>query len=92
MTRRPTANLGRGHELSLCKKRRARMYAGGNCDGSRTRRAGNPELALVLMALTLVRPSSGLRIIVFGLLLAAAAMVGMGLGLRGLLDTISGAS
>jgi hypothetical protein len=48
--------------------------------------------AFVLMALTLVRPSSGLRIIVFGLLLAAAAIVGMGLGLRGLLDTISGAS
>ena len=48
--------------------------------------------ALVLMALTLVRPSSGMRIIVFALFLAAAAMVAMGLGLRDLLDAISGTS
>ena len=37
-------------------------------------------VALVLMALALIRPSSGMRMIVLGLLLAAAALVGMGLG------------
>jgi hypothetical protein len=33
--------------------------------------------ALVLMALTLVRPSSGMRIVVLMLLLVGAALVGM---------------
>ena len=33
--------------------------------------------ALVLMALALIRPSSGMRMIALGLLLAAAAVVGM---------------
>jgi len=40
------------------------------------------SVALVLMALALVRPSSGMRMIVLGLLLAAAALIGMTLGLR----------
>ena len=48
--------------------------------------------ALVLMALWLVRPSSGMRPIVLGLLLAAAALVGMGLGLRHLLISVTGTS
>ena len=47
--------------------------------------------ALVLMALTLVRPSSGMRIMVLGLLLAAAALVGMSLGLRHFLNAAIGA-
>ncbi len=46
--------------------------------------------AVVLMALALIRPSSGMRMIVLGLLLAAAAMVGMGLGLRNLLSALAG--
>ena len=46
-------------------------------------------IALVLMALVLIRPSSGMRIIVLGLLLAAAALVGMGLGLRNLLSELT---
>ena len=45
--------------------------------------------ALVLMALALIRPSSGMRMIVLGLLLAAAALVGMGLGLQSLLSALS---
>ena len=45
-------------------------------------------IALLLMALALIRPSSGMRMIVFGLLLAAAALVGMGLGFRNLLSTL----
>ncbi|HMD63685.1 MAG TPA: hypothetical protein VKF83_06895 [Stellaceae bacterium] len=45
--------------------------------------------ALVLMALSLVRPSSGMRMIVLGLLLAAAALVGMALGFRNLLSALS---
>jgi hypothetical protein len=48
--------------------------------------------ALVLMALTLVRPFSGMRIVVFALLLAVAALLGMSLGLRDLLNTIAGTS
>jgi hypothetical protein len=48
--------------------------------------------ALVLMALTLVRPSSGMRIVVFALLLAIAALLGMSMGLRDLLNTIAGTS
>jgi hypothetical protein len=44
--------------------------------------------ALVLMAL--IRPSSGMRRIVLGLLLAAAALAGMGLGLRNLLSALTG--
>jgi hypothetical protein len=48
--------------------------------------------ALVLMALALVRPSSGMRIVVFALLLAVAALLGMSLGLRDLLNTIAGTS
>ena len=46
--------------------------------------------ALVLMALTLVRPSSGMRMIVLGLLLAAAALVGMSLGLRDFVSALTG--
>jgi hypothetical protein len=46
-------------------------------------------VALVLMALALIRPSSGTRIIVLGLLLAAAALVGMGLGFRNLLSALT---
>jgi hypothetical protein len=46
--------------------------------------------ALVLMALSLIRPSSGMRMIVLGLLLAAAALVGMNLGLRNLLGALAG--
>jgi len=45
-------------------------------------------VALVLMALALIRPSSGTRMIVLGLLLAAAAVVGMGLGFRNLLSAL----
>ena len=44
--------------------------------------------ALVLMALAVIRPSSGMRMIVLGLLLAAAALVGMGLGLQSLLSAL----
>ena len=44
---------------------------------------------LVLMALALIRPSSGMRMIVLGLLLAAAALIGMGLGLRNLLSALT---
>jgi hypothetical protein len=47
--------------------------------------------ALVLMALTLVRPSSGMRMIGLGLLLAAAALIGMNLGLRHFLESVTGA-
>ena len=46
--------------------------------------------ALVLMALALVRPSSGMRMIVLGLLLAAAALVGMSLGLRNFVGVLTG--
>jgi hypothetical protein len=45
--------------------------------------------ALVLMALALIRPSSGMRMIVLGLLLAAAALIGMGLGLQSLFGALS---
>ena len=48
--------------------------------------------ALMLMVLTLVRPSSGMRIVVFALLLAVAALFGMSLGLRDLLNAIAGTS
>jgi len=48
------------------------------------------SVALVLMALALVRPSSGMRMIVLGLLLAAAALIGMTLGLRHFLDAAIG--
>jgi cell division protein FtsW (lipid II flippase) len=48
--------------------------------------------ALVLMALILVRPSSGMRIVVFALVLAVAALLGMSLGLRDLLNAIAGTS
>jgi hypothetical protein len=44
------------------------------------------------MALTLIRPSSGMRIVVFALLLAVATLLGMSLGLRDLLNTIAGSS
>jgi hypothetical protein len=44
---------------------------------------------LALMALAVIRPSSGMRMIVLGLLLAAAALVGMGLGLQSLLSALS---
>ena len=46
--------------------------------------------ALVLMALALVRPSSGMRMIVLGLLLAAAALVEMSLGLRNFVGALTG--
>jgi hypothetical protein len=45
--------------------------------------------ALVLMALALVRPSSGMRIIVFGLLVAAAALLVMNLGLKSFLGAVA---
>lgn len=48
--------------------------------------------ALALMALAVIRPSSGMRTIVLGLLLAAAALVGMGLGVRNLLSALTGMS
>jgi hypothetical protein len=48
--------------------------------------------ALVLMALAVIRPSSGMRMIMFGLLLAAVALVGMGLGVRSLLSALTGMS
>ena len=48
--------------------------------------------ALVLMALALIRPSSGMRRVVLGLLLAAAAMFGMGLGVRKFLSALTGMS
>ena len=48
--------------------------------------------ALALMALALIRPSSGMRMIVLGLLVAAAALAGMGLGVRTLLSAITGMS
>ena len=47
-------------------------------------------IALVLMALALIRPSSGMRMIVLGLLLAAVALFGMGVGVRGLLSALTG--
>jgi hypothetical protein len=46
-------------------------------------------IALVLMALALIRPSSGMRMIVLGLLLAAAALVGMSLGFQNLLSVLT---
>jgi hypothetical protein len=46
-------------------------------------------IALVLLGLALIRPSSGLRMIVLGLLLAAAALVGMGLTFRNLLGAVT---
>jgi hypothetical protein len=46
--------------------------------------------ALALMALVLVRPSSGLRSIVFGLVLTGAALIGMVFGIRVLLGSIAG--
>ena len=48
--------------------------------------------ALALMALAVIRPSSGMRMIMFGLLLAALALVGMGLGVRSLLSALTGLS
>jgi len=42
------------------------------------------------MGLVLVRPSSGMRVIVLGLLLAAVALVGMSVGFRHLLDATIG--
>jgi len=46
-------------------------------------------VALALIAMALIRPSSGTRMIVLGLLLAAAALVGMGLGFRNLLSALT---
>jgi hypothetical protein len=46
-------------------------------------------VALVLMAMALIRPSSGMRMVVFGLLLAAAALVGMSLGFQNLLSALT---
>jgi hypothetical protein len=45
---------------------------------------------LVLMALTLVRPSSGMRMVVIGVLLAAVALLAMNLGFKSLLMGMSG--
>ena len=45
---------------------------------------------LALMALILVRPSSGLRSIVFGLMLTGTALIGMVFGIRVLLGSIAG--
>lgn len=45
------------------------------------------SVALVLMALAVVRPSSGMRIVVLMLLLAAAVLVGVSLGFRDLMNT-----
>jgi hypothetical protein len=56
-----------------------------------------PALAIiggapVLIVLALIRPSSGTRMIVLGLLLAAVALAGMGLGVRNLLGALTGMS
>jgi hypothetical protein len=48
--------------------------------------------ALVLMALALIRPSSGMRMIAFGLLLAAVVLAGMGVGVRSLVSALTGMS
>ncbi len=48
--------------------------------------------ALVLISLAVIRPSSGMRMIVLALVLAAAALAGMGLGVRSLLSAITGMS
>ena len=53
---------------------------------------GSADWALVLMALTLVRPSSGMRIVVLMLLIVGAALAGMTLGFRDLMSLFSGAS
>ena len=45
---------------------------------------------VALMALTLVRPSSGLRNIVFGLMLTGMALIGIVFGIKGLLGSITG--
>jgi len=45
------------------------------------------SVALVLMALAVVRPSNGMRIIVLMLLLAAAVLVGASLGFKDLMNT-----
>lgn len=45
------------------------------------------SVALVLMALAVVRPSSGMRIVVLMLLLAAAVLVGVSLGFKDLMNT-----
>ena len=53
------------------------------------------ELAIIggaLMLIALIRPSSGMRSIVLGLLLAAAALFGTGLGVRNLLSALTGMS
>jgi hypothetical protein len=67
----------------------AQGKAGGAHGDARTARACNYRPALLLMALALIRPSSGMRMIVLGLLLAAAALVGMDLGLRNLLSGLT---
>lgn len=45
------------------------------------------SVALVLMALAVVRPSSGMRIVVLMLLLVAAVLVGVSLGFKDLMNT-----
>jgi hypothetical protein len=45
--------------------------------------------ALALMGLTPVRPSSGMRNIVFGLMLTGMALIGMVSGIRALLGSIA---
>ena len=46
--------------------------------------------ALALMALTLVRPSSGMRNIVFGLMLTGMVLIGLVFGVRILFGSIVG--
>jgi hypothetical protein len=48
--------------------------------------------ALVLMALGLVRPSSGMRIFVLTLLLASALLIGVSVGFKDLMNTFAGGS
>jgi hypothetical protein len=47
---------------------------------------------LALMALTLVRPSSGMRNIVLGLMLTGMTLIRMVFGIRVLLGSIAGAN
>lgn len=48
--------------------------------------------ALVLMALVVVRPSSGMRIVVLMLLLAGAVLLGLSFGFRDLMSSFAGSS
>jgi uncharacterized membrane protein len=50
------------------------------------------SIALGLMALGIVRPSSGMRIVVLMLLLVAVAVLGMTFGLKDLASAFAGGS